>query len=698
MLKNVNFKNFRNKNGVQELSGFDCFIGPNGTGKSSVVDAIQLAITGKINSFSQPKDIINNANGDSFSVGLETSEGFVVSREYKKKIRKTKDKDTEEEIKNTVFSQKIDISTTTKNTNAEKEMIIEEKLGVVPMAFDFSSFSGLNSSGRKDYLSSYLNQESTFQKKDMFDYLEKVLEKEKMDKKSFYNSFEPLYKKAEEKDILGKAKEITQIAKENISYLKKEENRLKMSVEKMTEQMTEFDVNGSDLKLEKEKVNKLTEDLISLEKKKVVIESNNKKILDNNKKFEAIKKEIEEIKNLKEEDISLIQKELKDIEDNLEKVIKYQKIVSENVNSLSKRYKDDEEDVNKLRLLSNNIREEGTKLRVELDTSIKLLQEVENTKGCCKINASIPCNADFSKWISAKKKDIEKQKVILNKKVEEFKSINNALIQKEKEFKEISSQREHYIAKQSAGAIKNNELSNKKIELSTKLEKNKNFSSLKEEKLKAKEKELSLLNNDTKIEETEDLQSKILELKKNIEESKNLISKKEQIKVLQTQIKSLNSEYDTTKDKLNFYKFVSLYMGTKGLQAEILKKLVEPFVEEINSNLSLLGFNNKFFIKTLDDNEKEIFDFGVDNIFFDNLSKGQQLMLATAIVTSFVGNSNQPIKYICIDNLNELDYINIKNILNGLKLIKEKYSIDNIILSGCVEISEEDGYKVWNLA
>lgn len=698
MIKQVKFNNFRNKKGEQELTGFDVFTGPNGSGKSSVINAIQLTVTGSVNSYNQPKDIINNANGDSFSVGVETSNGFSAEREFDKKTRKSKDKDTGVVTKSTVFSQKINVSKPAR-TNKDKEKVIVEELGIIPMAFDFASFSGLTDTGKKEYLLSYLNEKLKYDKKDMFAYLDAAIKTEKLDRDSFYKNFEVLFKKAESKDILGKAKEITAISKENLSFLKKEESRLKMSIEKMTEQITEFSVNNKELNLEKEKLNKLTETLVSLEKQKSLIEADNKKAAENIKKIEAINKEIEEIKKTTIRKPEDIQKELVALEEKLKEVIHFQKIVADNVSKLSEQYKLVNNETQALRLKHNKIKEDGTSLKVEYQTEVALLEEVENTKGHCKINLSIPCNADFSKWVVEKKKELLIKKEALTKKVKEFKEIDDLLTKNEKSLEDISNKREHYITKQSAGALKNSELSNKKTAFSTELEKSKNFISLKDEKIKSKLKEIENLENDKKeIKDISKLDNNINNTNKEITEIKDLISKKEQVNVLQKQITALKTEYSEVNKNLDFHNFIVKYMGVKGIQAEILRRLVEPFINEINDNLALLDFKKKFFIKTLDSNDKEVFDFGIDNILFDTLSRGQQLILSIAMISAFIGNSNSPTKIICLDNINELDVLNIEKTLVGLKAIKDKYNIDNILVAGCIEAPKNDCYKTWKLS
>ncbi len=74
---------FKAQQSLENLSGLDLFIGPNGTGKSARLEAASLAILGYVpGRGKKADDTMALAAGDQISVGLELDNGFLASAWY----------------------------------------------------------------------------------------------------------------------------------------------------------------------------------------------------------------------------------------------------------------------------------------------------------------------------------------------------------------------------------------------------------------------------------------------------------------------------------------------------------------------------------------------------------------------------------------------------------------------------------------
>jgi exonuclease SbcC len=132
-----------------------------------------------------------------------------------------------------------------------------------------------------------------------------------------------------------------------------------------------------------------------------------------------------------------------------------------------------------------------------------------------------------------------------------------------------------------------------------------------------------------------------------------------------------------------------------------VKETLEPIQKDIQENLKLMGIQNEFYFRTESERGKEIFQFGWKDIFgdrrnFDALSTGQQMILLIAMMTTFIEKANPNIKVLAIDNIENLDKLNFDKVIKGLNEIENK--LDNIILSGVIDVEDIEGFKVWNLS
>lgn len=699
-LTSVLFNGFKNKEGVQELTGFDLFTGNNGVGKSSVLQAVELAITGNVNGMAQAKNIFKYSNNrDGMTVGIATNSEFSLNRTY---LRKAKpDKESGDLI--VKYSEKLKVPTSESTSNKAQQEEIQSILGDFPVGFDFKKFLGMTDTEKRNFILSFC-KDSTFTQEDVEKYLsDKIVDG--LNEEIYYNTIGYLMDETDSDDVQKQVKDMLTVAKEQLSFYKKEIERQKVAIQKLSEKKSSFLITDKGLAIDKKKYDKLNEQLICLEKEISVVDSDNKRakvVLAKMAKLQSEVKILEDSKPAKS--LESVQQELNIVKTSLGKLNDDSASISKSLEMVSNQYKNAAENVKKQRAEYESVQTKGIELKTKYNTQFDLVNQVKNTKGKCAINALIPCNADFSNWLNSKTSELRAMKIELDLLRKDYVEKQDKLKKFESEWEELGKKRESLISSQQE-VIRNTQTSNSKFMSLEKLQEEiKSFDTVKADKIKSRMTELESLQSEKKevVDLTEKL-NQIAALRGQITELKNEIYQKEQLKALTSQIKEANEDFKTTELTLDVYKHLVLIIGQKGLQGELFKSLVSPMLDEINKNLKLMGINRKFFISTVSDQENEVFHFGLidevssETIDFDTLSTGQQAMLSVAMIVAFIAKANVPVKILCLDNLEALDVVNRNNVINGLSEMYKLNMLDNILVAGCMESVPAGDFKVWHM-
>lgn len=142
-------------------------------------------------------------------------------------------------------------------------------------------------------------------------------------------------------------------------------------------------------------------------------------------------------------------------------------------------------------------------------------------------------------------------------------------------------------------------------------------------------------------------------------------------------------------------------LGPKGLQGELVKEALEPIRESVQANLDAMGAPGQFFFRMESDRGREVFQFGWvnsggDELEFDALSTGQQLLLITALMAAVIGRRNPPLRVLAVDNIEGLDRDNLRGFLSGIDRIAGQF--DNVMLAGLVDpAAVPAGWQIWEL-
>ncbi|WP_142415461.1 hypothetical protein [Hathewaya massiliensis] len=702
MIKGIVMENIKGQNLVQELTGKDIIIGSNGVGKTTRLQALGVALLGYVPGQGKKSDeTFKLSNADSMVVGLNT-EDFNFTREFKRKVTKSKDGSTKESIQ-----QSLNVSPSKGETKiAEKEARILSELGSLPVMLDFNEFLSLSDSKRREFIYNLAGFNSDKWTKDKVkDYLQNNLLTTELEVNSpeQYELMETiitdvLKEYPEKYDITSGLQSMIDWTKTKLSYWNDEKKRATAAVQKLGELKNKLSDTDRNLKSNKEEIEKLQAELVKVEKQ-ISEDTQKKKNIDARlEKIEQLKQAIAD-EQLKECSIKVAETEnkIKEFKAQIKQVDN-----SEKLQTLDLKLNQKRNDLKKLTNDMNEVKENGLKVKAEISTSTDLVNKVKKVGGKCVLDPKIACNKDFSKFVAyteGQNKTKEMQRQILADTYKEldqkYKAIEEEINKLQEESKKLSTEE--------LQANRNNNSINAEInKLENLLNQAKSFDTLQTEKIARLKEELSKLQNEPvdPIAPIDILEKQAEGIRNNIGSLKTKIDEQEKAKTTLSNLKS--SMIDSKTAEYNYINFKSLdeTLGAKGLQGELVKETLEPIQVDIQGNLSAMGIENEFYFTTETAGGKEVFQFGWKDKFgdkrnFDALSTGQQMILLIAMLTTFIEKANPKCKILAIDNIENLDSDNFKRVIEGLNKICNK--LDNIILSGVIGVTEVEGFKVWDL-
>lgn len=148
MITAITMRNFKSQMESQKLTGKDIFVGPNGKGKTTRLQAVGIALLGYVPGKSKlPAETFKLASADNMSVGLVT-DNLSFTRTFTRSEKSGKDG-----ANSVTVSQGIDISPSRgEKKAADKEARIAAEVGNFPVMLDFNEFLSLSDSKRRDFI------------------------------------------------------------------------------------------------------------------------------------------------------------------------------------------------------------------------------------------------------------------------------------------------------------------------------------------------------------------------------------------------------------------------------------------------------------------------------------------------------------------------------------------------------------------
>jgi exonuclease SbcC len=133
----LTLQGFKSQNVVEELTGCDLFVGPNGVGKSARTQGFALAYLGYIpGNGKQPGESMKLCAGDEMTTGLTLDTGFSFSRTFAR-TRKNK-RDGSQEV---VVSSSLQVSPGEREkTDKERQARVAREIGNLAIVFDWQEF------------------------------------------------------------------------------------------------------------------------------------------------------------------------------------------------------------------------------------------------------------------------------------------------------------------------------------------------------------------------------------------------------------------------------------------------------------------------------------------------------------------------------------------------------------------------------
>lgn len=704
-MKKINgivMENIKGQNTVQELTGRDIILGSNGVGKTTRLQALGMALMGYVPGQGKKADeTFKLASADSMTVGLNT-EDFSFTREFKKKVTKSKDGSTKESIQ-----QSLNVSPSKGETKiAEKEARILAEMGNLPVMLDFNEFLGLSDSKRREFIYNLAGFNSEKWTKDKVrEYLENNLLTTELEVNSpeqyelMKSIIEDVLKEYPEKyDITSGLQSMLDWTKTKLSYWNDEKKRAQAAVQKLGELKNKLNDTDRNLKANKEEIEKLQEELVKVEKQ-ISEDTQKKKNIDARlAKTEQLKKSIS-YEELKECSINATETEnkIKDLKAQIKQVDNSEKIkqIIDKIAGLQNEAKTIIKD-------KDEVKSKGIELKAQIEATQKTLDRVKNVKSCCVLDKKIACNKDFTKFILYTEGEIKKLQIQKQVLAETYKELDEKYNEINEKYNKLEETKNDLNQEELDTNRKNNTITSHINELEKFLNQAKSFDTLKSEKIARLKEELEKLQAEPidPIAPLDILEKQAASIRTNIDSLKAKIDEQEKAKTTLSNLKA--SMIDSKTAEYNHINFKSLdeVLGAKGLQGELVKETLEPIQNDIQANLSAMGIENEFYFTTETAAGKEIFQFGWKDKFgdkrnFDALSTGQQMILLIAILTTFIEKANPNSKILAIDNIENLDSENFKKVITGLNRISDK--LDNIILSGVIDVEKVEGFKVWDL-
>jgi len=714
LIKKIIMDGIKNQKGVQLLTGRDIICGPNGSGKTTRLQALGISLLGYCPGKGKlPAETYKLSPGGDMTVGIET-DSFKAARTYSKAGKRSKDGSITIAISESVA---VTPGRGEKNDTQRRARIAAE-VGNFPVMLDFGEFLNLSDAKRRDFFYSLspittdLWDKQTVEKRLKDTLLTMELQVNNVEQ---YDIMAGIIKNAleqykEDQDLQSGLQAMLDWAKAEQTHWNSEKENARGAVKKLADMKNDLAETDRNIAHNKAEVAGLQEQLIEVEKQ----------LSGNQEKKKAADKHYKRIDELKETILDIEEKlsQLPVSDDGLdEQIADLQGRITEIDIEASTAPLDSEEfeKENTIRNLDEQVREldkEVSRAEGEMRALQATVRSIQNTLQdmngsqvrVCIISPLIACSKDFTPYLDyvQKQQDEKRAYVILKQKElgEKREQIQQLTLRK----KAIQEERRAITSK--AGAqVKANEEIRKEI---AKLEKQKadraqERTSL-EDRLKMFQEEFQILQAEPveAIAPLDALEMRRDGLSKQASEMKAKIYEQEKAKVTLSNLKA--SMIDSKKASYNAdcSKWLADALGPKGLKGELVKNTLGPLQDDVQKNLFAMGLRQEFFFQTESDTGKEVFQFGwIDDrgreLNFDALSTGQQLLLLAALMVTLLKRANPPLKVLAIDNIENLDGDNFKRAVHGLSQIKD--DLDNIILAGVISPEEDEipGWQVWDL-
>lgn len=706
MIKQVSFENFKGQTGIQEITGKDIFIGRNGSGKTTRIQAIGGSMLGYIpGNGKTAQDTFKLATGNEMTIGMKL-DGFEFSRTFEKQEKYDKKSGT---TSTSITESVVVLPGQGEANDTQKKARIKSEIGDFPVMLDFNNFLELSDAKRRDFIYSLSPIKSeSWNRERISTYLQdKLLALGlKANNPDHYNVMHDLIE-----EVMGKYPEGYSVSaglqamidwvSVQLSAATSKKKDAQGAVRQISDLKNEMEETDRNIAAEKKELEEIQNQLVQLSAQIAGDREKQKAILDRQNRIKELQDKIAELKNTPvETDTTELEKQLAELNDQLQPAINAQELNQ----PLKEQVAKNNIELEQLRSKRDAVQQKITSCQAVIDSLKGAIKATGDLKGRCVIHHMIACPKDFTgldEFIA--KKEEEANKVISDLQTEKDSFVSQIKALEDENQNLIDTQQANLFKAESV-SIENNSLNNKILEVKNQINDRKNALENRNNKIADLEKELTeLLSKPAEpIGEIEIMEAQVEGIQNRIFELKESVERKEKAK--QTILLLNQSMLENKKAELRAIclRSISDTLGPKGVQGELVKEILDPIKADIQGNLKLMGFDFEPFFQTESDTGKEIFQFGWINekghrVNFDAMSTGQQTVFLAAMMMTIIDRANPKLRLLVMDNLNHLDRQNFQMLINGLSQLATK--LDNIILAGAIEFPfTAEGWKVWNLS
>lgn len=657
-----NFKKYESKE--YKLHEIDLFCGPNGSGKSSVQQAITFALQGYVPEVDRKNEGILklSRNGSDIESAIEFDNDVMVRRSLQQESRS---------IKEDLEVLPMDANCT---KLADKNSRIVELTGIDSISLNFKEFLSMKNADKNQYINSIIT--SDWNKLKVKEYLGVKLKEEmeaSEDMKELLNEVMKQYSKessAEEgvKNMLAYLK----VKKENYNSELKKQNGGVQSIGELKNQMVETDRG---IEVVKEEIGTIDVQIIEIEKQFVKAENVNKERFKIDQKIQNAKKAFDKLNDDLSKMIESVHLQMDDQAD---------RDFQGESDLLNAQLQQQENLLKKLTDELNTIKDKGTDIRARFDEKFNLFQKIEEVKGHCALDASLPCSQDFNNIKSTMVPEMEGLKADRNKVAAEYREINSKVMMAQAEVDNLKNKKDKLnsdLIKRNNQITVSNSIKNLQMQITQKRDE---MRQLEAEKSNIQTVDISV----------EQLKKKGLVNRKN--ELKIVLKNKEEARTAMTLLEQTLLSREKTSRMVEHIKSIDKVIGPKGLQGLMVMSGITPLQEEVNSIFEKMGVDFKLYIKTGSKN----FQFGIQTEgterVFEGMSSGEQLMLTITLMAAIQKRRNANFKLCLIDRFETIDEFNRKRIVGALQQLGGEY-FDNVIIAGDMTSEEFQGMDGINI-
>lgn len=667
-----NFKHIKEL--TLDLSNFAIFQGPNGSGKTAIIQALILAIEGKLPGIHDKELFAELAReGEEvkgMAVGLKAEvEKYLFTRRWTCKEKF----DNKAGKRVSTVSQEIDITPFKADEGlTQKKERIKELISLNPISVDIDNFLGLSDAKRRDFFYELGEAEKLTPERIRDQLLSVKIGEDDHAKDSWDKLIGSVfggYSLSSFPDVEPDLDLILSAVSHNISQKTAEKRVAEMTARRMIEVKAKRDAIGGHLKdlegmllkLQNQKTD-LEKDIESNKAKAEVVKLTDERKNDYTQRIIALEKEIssdtEEVAGLNESLGELDAKVAKTKEEFAKKEKKIEKATKKANETL--------EDFGKVRskLSDEYVKVEAEKKAIENSLeahrphlSKKSIEYLEGKRKLAQDGQLV--DEETMGRITTQMKDVDLEVESLNHELCELSEENSLM---KAEHSDIASTLKQDLA------VLLDRIPKSEEELT---------------KIKELVKVSDALPPPEEVVDIQTLQDRLEGIKHSIEELEPQVAeKRSEMEVLIIQV---DAESDLKQAEIDLYclKAMLKALGPSGLKGELVKATLDPIKEKVNKALQILGYDREFAFQMIDSRGNECFNFGWKTesgdhlIKFNALSTGEQTVLLTALVAVICWSSDRDVKFLAMDNVEVISADHEEGYFKGLPALADLCELDH---------------------